>query len=74
MAGVPLLVPLSALLIFGWGPVPALGIVGGAVALLLYYLLGSIALALYLRSPRSLLRPALRGTRLRWALQHGQVR
>jgi putative MATE family efflux protein len=67
-AGVPLLVPLSALLIFGWGPVPALGIVGGAVALLLYYLLGSVALALYLRSPRSLLRPALRGLRLRWAL------
>ena len=67
-AGVPLLVPLSALLIFGWGPVPALGIVGGAVALLLYYLLGSIALALYLWSPRSLLRPALRGLRLRWVL------
>jgi putative MATE family efflux protein len=67
-AGVPLLVPLSALLIFGWGPVPALGIVGGAVALLLYYLLGSVALALYLWSPRSLLRPALRTTRLRWDL------
>ncbi len=67
-AGVPLLVPLSALLIFGWGPVPALGIVGGAVALLLYYLLGSVALALYLGSPRSLLRPALRGLGLRWVL------
>jgi len=68
VAGVPLLVPLSALLIFGWGPVPALGIVGGALALLLYYLLGSVALALYLWSPRSLLRPALRGLRLRWVM------
>jgi len=68
VAGVPLLVPLSALLIFGWGPVPALGIVGGAVALLVYYLVGSLVLAMYLWSPRSLLRPALRGTRLRWAL------
>ena len=72
--GVPLLIPLSALLIFGWGPVPALGIVGGAVALLLYYLLGSMALALYLRSPRSLLRPALSGLRLRWVLFHDILR
>ena len=55
--GVPLLVPLSALLIFGWGPVPALGIVGGASRCCCTTLLGSIALALYLWSPRSLLRP-----------------
>ena len=68
VAGVPLLVPLSALLIFGWGPVPGLGIVGGALALLVYYALGCVVLAAYLRSPRSLLRPALRGTRLRWVL------
>ena len=67
-AGVPLLVPLSALLIFGWGPVPGFGIVGGALALLVYYLVGSLVLALYLGSPRGLLRPALRGTRLRWVL------
>ena len=39
VAGVVLLVPLSPLLIFGWGPVPGLGIAGGAMALLLYYLL-----------------------------------
>jgi Na+-driven multidrug efflux pump len=29
VAGVVMLVPLSPLLIFGWGPVPALGIAGG---------------------------------------------
>lgn len=62
------LVPLSPLLIFGWGPVPRLGIAGGALALLLFYLGGSVVLALYLRSPRSLLRPALTQLRLRAAM------
>lgn len=66
--GTVLLVPLSPLLIFGWGPVPALGIAGGAIALLLYYLLGTIALVAYLMSSRSLLRPRLRGLRFRRTL------
>jgi putative MATE family efflux protein len=55
--GTLLLVPLSALLIFGWGPVPALGIAGGAIALLLYYALGTLVLIGYLMSRHSLLRP-----------------
>jgi len=63
--GVLLLVPLSALFIFGWGPVPGLGIAGGALALLAYYLLGSVALAAYLWSRHSLLRPSFKGVRLR---------
>jgi putative MATE family efflux protein len=66
--GAVLLIPLSPCLIFGWGPLPQLGIVGGAAALLTYYALGSVALALYLWSPRSLLTPRFRGTRLRWRL------
>lgn len=68
VAGAVLLLPLSPLLIFGWGPLPSLGIAGGAIALLLYYLAGSAVLAAYLWSPRSLLRPSLRGLQLRWAL------
>lgn len=66
--GVLMLVPLSPLLIFGWGPIPGMGIAGGALALLVYYAAGTLALWLYLRSPRSLLRPVLATLQLRWPL------
>lgn len=68
VAGALVLVPLSPLLIFGWGPLPGLGIAGGAVALLAYYLAGSLALAAYLWSPKSLLRPSMTHIRFRWLL------
>ncbi len=66
--GALVLVPLSPLLIFGWGPLPGLGIAGGAIALMAYYFLGSLVLAGYLWSPRSLLRPSFAQIRFRWAL------
>ncbi len=66
--GTVLLVPLSPVLIFGWGPLPALGIAGGAAALIAYYLLGSMALAAYLLSRHSLLRPSFGSLRFRWPL------
>ena len=67
-AGTLLLVPMSRAFIFGWGPVPALGIAGGALALLAYYALGTLALVLYFASRHSLLRPTLAHLKTRWAL------
>ena len=56
--GTVLLIPLSPLLIFGAGPIPALGIAGGAIALLSFYVAGTLVLAAYLWSGKSTLRPA----------------
>jgi putative MATE family efflux protein len=54
--GVLFLVPVSPLLIFGFGPIPALGVAGGGVALLAYYLVGTAVLAWYVLSGRNLAR------------------
>jgi putative MATE family efflux protein len=59
------LVPLSPALIFGFGPIPAFGVAGGAIALLLYYGLGTAWLAWYVASGRSVLVPRFAGFRLR---------
>ena len=72
--GTAFLVPLSPTLIFGLGPFPAMGIAGGAIALLTFYGLGSVALAAYLWSGRGVLRPSLRGVRFRGALFHEILR
>ncbi|WP_018263040.1 MATE family efflux transporter [Methylobacterium sp. WSM2598] len=55
-AGAVVLVPLSPALIFGVGPLPGLGIVGGAVAILAYYAAGSAVLIAALCSGRLVLR------------------
>jgi Na+-driven multidrug efflux pump len=56
LAGAAILVPLSPALIFGWGPFPRLGVAGGGVAVVIYYVFAAIALVSYLRSSRSLLK------------------
>jgi len=56
LAGAIILVPLSPILIFGWGPFPRLGIAGGGVAVVIYYLLAVVMLVAFMRSDRSPLR------------------
>jgi len=62
--GVVLLVPLSPALIFGFGPLPALGIAGGGLAVVLTSVLMIAILAWYILSGRCVVR--LRLARLRW--------
>ena len=50
------LVPLSPLLIFGFGPIPAMGIAGGGLALVLYNLFGALVLGWYVLSGRNIAR------------------
>ena len=68
IAGAALLIPLSPSLIFGFGPFPRLGVAGGAIALLVNYGFGAAVFAAYLWSGRSVVRPNLRNTPLRWPL------
>jgi putative MATE family efflux protein len=68
LLGAAALIPLSPCLIFGWGPLPRLGVAGGAVAVVVFYLAGSVALAAYLRAGRSVVHLSFSGVRLRWAL------
>jgi putative MATE family efflux protein len=66
--GALIVIPVSPALIFGWGPLPPLGIAGGAIALIGYYAAGCLALVAYLWSGRSVVHPSLRAARFRWPL------
>jgi len=71
--GALLLIPVSPMLIFGFGPIPflgiaipAMGIAGGGIALVLFYIGGCSVLGWYVLSGRNLAR--FRWVALRWPL------
>lgn len=66
--GAVILPLLSPCLIFGFGPFPQLGVAGGGLAVVIYYIAGNAVLAAYLLSGRGLLKPSIRGVTLRWPM------
>lgn len=72
--GAAILIPLSPVMIFGWGPLPGLGIAGGAISVLIFYVLGSGVFAFYLWTGRGVLRPMPRPAPLRWPLTRDILR
>ena len=61
-------IALAPLLIFGYGPVPALGPAGAGWGLLIPFGVGSLIMIFYLRSPRAIVRLNFYGVAPRWAL------
>jgi putative MATE family efflux protein len=59
-------VPLSPALMFGWGPLPRLGIAGGGLAFACYYAVAATALIGYFRSARAPLRLPLDFRLIEW--------
>jgi len=59
---------ISPVLIFGWGPLPALGPAGAGWGLMASFGAGSLILLAYLRSRRSLVTLTFRGATLQWPL------
>lgn len=61
-------IALSPILIFGWGPFPALGPAGAGWGLVIPFAVGALIMIGYLRSPRSLVHLTIRGHVPRWDL------
>ena len=61
-------IAMSPILIFGWGPFPALGPAGAGWGLVIPFFVGSLIMIAYLRSSRSLVRLTFQGRRPRWEL------
>jgi putative MATE family efflux protein len=74
VAGAALVIPLSPALIWGWGPLPRLGIAGAGAAMVAYYAVGSLVLLAVLCGRGRLVRLTLRGVRLRAARFHEILR
>ncbi|ARQ02864.1 MATE family efflux transporter [Pseudorhodoplanes sinuspersici] len=69
--GAVILIPLSPILIFGFGPLPGFGIAGGAAAVVVFYVVGSAVFAYFVWSGRGVLQPSLKPQRFRWSLARG---
>lgn len=61
-------IALSPALIFGAGPLPALGPAGAGWGLVIPFAAGGVVMICYLRSSRAIVRLNFRGARLRWEL------
>lgn len=61
-------IALSPVLIFGWGPFPALGPAGAGWGLVIPFAVGSLIVIAYLRSSRSIVRLKFRDIAPRWEL------
>jgi Na+-driven multidrug efflux pump len=70
--GTAVLLPLPALLIFGWGLMPGFGVAGGGMAVAAYYALGCAALLAYFKAGRSVVQP--RFSRLQWRYMRDMLR
>jgi len=68
LAGAVIVVPLSPALIFGWGPLPRMGVAGAGIAVIIYYLAATLALFAYLRAGRGALRLPLDPRLVQWRL------
>jgi putative MATE family efflux protein len=63
-----IVVPLSPALMFGWWPMPRLGIAGGGLAFACYYAIAATALIAYFRSRQAPLRLPLDFRLIEWRL------
>jgi putative MATE family efflux protein len=74
VVGTMVIIPISPVLIFGWGPIPAFGVAGGAIAGLSYYAVGCVVLIFYLWTNRGVLTPASVPPALHWRLSRDILR
>jgi putative MATE family efflux protein len=72
--GAAVLIPLSPVAIFGFGPIPGLGIAGGAIAVVAFYVIGSAFFVFYIWSRRGVLHPSPRPQVPRWPLMRDILR
>ena len=56
LVGAVILLPLSPVLIFGWGPIPSFGVAGAGMAIVVYYLVAALFLVIHMRSVKSVIK------------------